>query len=322
MKSYRNALCVLLLSVSTLAGTANAASAEQADRWKPPVNSRWQYQLAGDLEHRKTGGVDVEICGQLPSGGECLRPQVFDIDLYADLNVVDNNTTLNTAAVAQIHQNGGKAICYVDAGGIENFRPDYKQFTDWHTAHGNSLIGNPYPDFPDERFANINGAEQRAFLLEMTEARVQKCVQAGFDGVEFDVVNTHEADQELDDATGKPKNVSGWLITPENQLIFNRALADLGHRYNLAVGLKNDLSQIDELQPAFDFAINESCSQYEECDALKPFVANNKPVYQVEYDSSPGNDPWRFCAEAAANNFNAIKKNEDQQLLAPFTPCR
>lgn len=69
--------------------------------------------------------------------------------------------------------------------------------------------------------------------------------------------------------------------------MFNEALARIAHDRGLAAGLKNDLGQITELLPFFDFAIKEQCFQYSECDALDLFVRAGKPVFQVGYRTSP-----------------------------------
>ena len=48
----------------------------------------------------------------------------------------------------------------------------------------------------------------------------------------------------------------------------------------------------------FDFAVNESCVEYRECEALTPFIAQGKPVLHVEYDldtndaSAPSPSRW------------------------------
>lgn len=306
-------LCLLAVFAAAAAMLTGPASASpQAALWKPPVNSRWQYQLTGNTAFPATGGINVDICVAPYTGGACVRPQVFDIDLYAAQEVTGNNHTLNTAAVQAIHARGAKAICYVDVGGIEQVRPDYQDFVDWDNAHGHSLIGNPYPDFEDEFYANINNDQgQRDFLLQKMGARVDKCVQAGFDGVEFDVVNTYEEGQA----------VTGWNISPATQLIYNKALAAMAHTKGLSVALKNDLDQIPDLVSHFDYAINEQCFQYNECDNLKLFVAAGKPVFQVEYTKATST----FCTKAnsATWNFNAIKKGSDLALKdKPYTPCR
>ena len=52
-----------------------------------------------------------------------------------------------------------------------------------------------------------------------------------------------------------------------------------------SVGLKNDLSQADTLQPYFDFAINEQCFQYDECAGFQSWPSQyGKAVFNVEYD--------------------------------------
>jgi len=62
------------------------------------------------------------------------------------------------------------------------------------------------------------------------------------------------------------------------------------------VGLKNDLNQIPDLLPAFDFAVNEQCFQYNECSLLVPFIQANKPVFEVEYNRNPS----QFCPRPEA----------------------
>ena len=52
----------------------------------------------------------------------------------------------------------------------------------------------------------------------------------------------------------------------------------------LLVALKNDLDQIKELVDSFDFALNESCNEYNECDKLSPFIKENKLVLNAEYN--------------------------------------
>ncbi|MER5326631.1 endo alpha-1,4 polygalactosaminidase [Streptosporangium roseum] len=299
-------------ATSSTSTTASASTTSVAV-WRPPVQSRWQYQLEGNPAYASTGGINVGICVTPQTGGACVRPSVFDIDLYVDAAVAGNNTTINTAAVKAIHARGAKAICYVDAGSIEEFRPDYQQFVNWHKSHGNSLLGKPFSEeFPNERWANINNDKgQRDFLLRMMEARVAKCAAAGFDGVEFDVVHAHE----------EGKSVTGWDISPATQLVYNRALADMAHKSGLSVALKNDLSQIPDLVSSFDYAVNEECMEWKECDALKLFVKAGKPVFQVEYKTSPST----FCtkANAATLNFNSIKKATDYSLKdLPYKPCR
>ena len=286
--------------------------------WQPPLNARWQYQLEGrGKRHAATGGINVDLCLKPFTKGPCVSPEVWDIDLYVDSNIAgEGNFVLNTAAVEAIHARGGRAICYVSAGDIETFRPDYQEFVAFDEACDGCLIGKPYSKvFPDEFWANINDDQgQQDFLLERMEARVQKCVEAGFDGVEFDVV----------DAYAQGAETTGWEISFETQLEYDQRLANLAHSYGLTVALKNNLGQLAELLPYFDYAINEQCFQYEECDDNPPpgyaaWVAAGKAVFTVEYRRSPR----KFCALANAANYNSIKKSGSFSLYdKPYKPCR
>jgi hypothetical protein len=112
--------------------------------------------------------------------------------------------------------------------------------------------------------------------------------------------------------------VTGWNISYHDQLSYNRALTAIGHRNGLAVGLTNDLAQIPKLIHSFDFAINEQCFQYHECNRLERFVDAGKPVFEIEYRLAPA----QFCPQAVALGFNAIRKAHNFSLHdQPYRPC-
>ena len=73
----------------------------------------------------------------------------------------------------------------------------------------------------------------------------------------------------------------------------------------LAISLKNNLDQIKDLVSHFDFAVNEECFQYGECNLLKPFVDAGKAVFGIEYHLSNSS----FCPQANNMNLDFIKKN-------------
>jgi hypothetical protein len=69
--------------------------------------------------------------------------------------------------------------------------------------------------------------------------------------------------------------------------------------------MKNGIEIVDsDLVGAFDWALNEECFQYNECDALKQFVAAGKAVFQVEYRE----DPQSFCPSANTLGFSSMQK--------------
>lgn len=66
---------------------------------------------------------------------------------------------------------------------------------------------------------------------------------------------------------------SGFPLTAADQIAYNTWLADTAHSLGLAVGLKNDIAQVAELAPKFDFFVNEQCMQYSECGLYAPAKA-------------------------------------------------
>jgi len=248
--------------------------------WIPTPGLRWQYQLQGALK--------TNICAVPASGGGCVRPNVYDVDLYAP-----NGVTLNTAAVVAIHAIGAHAVCYVDAGTWENFRPDAGDYPA-------SVKGLPN-GWPGERWLDIRAT---GILLPIITARVAKCASAGFDAVDFDNLDGYE-------------NNTGFPITGADQLNFNEDLAGIAHSYGLSVGLKNDIDQLGQLEGTFDFAVNEQCAQYNECDAYDGWTAAGKAVVEIEYRGRPA----RYCPSADLHRRDAIQKSLALRAK-PWKPCR
>ena len=288
--------CVMLPGPASAASVPApvACNTAQGACWHPALNARWQYQLQGVAAYASTGGINVGISATPFTGGAAVHPSVFDIDLYVDQAISGNNTTLDTAAVNAIHAAGGKAICYVSAGTWENWRVDANQFP--------ASVQGAKNGWPGEKWLDIR---QTSVLLPIMEARVQKCRQAGFDGVEWDNVDGYS-------------NRTGFPLTANDQLVYDASLANLAHSYGLTVALKNDVEQLPDLAPYVDYAVNEQCQQYNECDGYTTYFINaNKAVFQVEYKLSQA----KFCAKANAGNRNAITKTFDL-FDTPWAPCR
>ena len=135
----------------------------------------------------------------------------------------------------QIHARLAHAVCYVDAGTWENWRPDAARYPKQLLGKGNG--------WPGERWLDIRATK---VLLPLIDARVAKCAKAGFDAVDFDNVDGYA-------------NTTGFPLTGAAQLTFNKAIAGLAHKRGMSVGLKNDLDQLGALRTSFDFAVNEQC---------------------------------------------------------------
>lgn len=180
----------------------------------------------------------------------------YPVSLY-DIDLFDSSPSL----IASIQATGRKVICYFSAGSYENWRPDADQFTA-------SDLGNNLSGWPGENWLDIRSST----VQKVMEARMDLAVEKGCDGVD------------PDNADGYSNN-SGFSLTAADQLAYNRMLAREAHSRGLSVGLKNDLEQVAELVVDFDFAVNEQCFEYNECDLLKPFVTAGKPVFNIEYRS-------------------------------------
>ncbi|MET4061070.1 hypothetical protein ABIB35_002628 [Arthrobacter sp. UYP6] len=96
--------------------------------------------------------------------------------------------------------------------------------------------------------------------------------------------------------------------------LMRRAVAGLAHDRGLSVALKNDLDQIPDLVDDFDFAVNEECVLYTECNAYIPFAEAGKAVLHVEYEG-----PLDFCAESRERGLSSMLKPLD--LGAAREPC-
>jgi hypothetical protein len=200
----------------------------------------------------------------------------LDVELY-DVDAFD----VPRRVVDRLHDGGAAVVCYVSAGSWEEWRPDAARFPE-------DLLGRELDGWPGERWLDIRRLHRLAPIMR---ERIERCAHKGFDGIEFDNVEGYA-------------NPTGFPLTARDQLRYNVWLANQAHRAGLAVALKNDLGQIDELLPYFDFAMNEECFTYDECDRLRAFVDAGKAVFGVEYELEPD----AFCPEANAMNFNFLQK--------------
>lgn len=152
-------------------------------------------------------------------------------------------------------------VCYFSAGTWEDWRADSSRFP-------TAAIGQALDDWPGEKWLDIRSAEVRNIM----KARIQMCKDKGFVAIDPDNVDVY---------TQK----SGFTLTAADQIDFNKFLATTGHSLGLAVGLKNDVGQMTDLIDFFDFAVNESCMDYNECDTYAPAKAAGKPVWNMQYKS-------------------------------------
>lgn len=102
-------------------------------------------------------------------------------------------------------------------------------------------------------------------------ARMDLARNKSCDGIEPDNVDVYTQ-----------KDGGGFKITYDEQITYNTWIAQQAHARNLSVGLKNDLDQIHDLISHFDWALDEQCWEYDECDTLRPFIEG-----MIFYSESP-----------------------------------
>ena len=174
---------------------------------------------------------------------------VYDIDLFESTpEVIDG-----------LRRDGRLVICYFSAGSYEPWRPDAAGYDD-------ADLGEALAGFEDERWLDIGSDTVRGVI----EGRLDRAVAIGCDGVEPDNVDGDTND-------------TGFDLTGDDMLDFNRFIAAAAHERDLLVGLKNADRHVPDLVDDFDFAVNEQCHEFDECDAFVPFIDQGKPVFNAEY---------------------------------------
>lgn len=174
--------------------------------------------------------------------------QMYDIDMFdAPQSVIDT-----------LHSQGKAVICYFSTQ-YEDWRPDAASFT-------SAVMGNGLDGWAGENYVDIRSPVVRAIMTSrMAIAVSKKC-----DGIEPDNVDGYSAS-------------TGFPLTAADQINFNTFIATQAHAVGLSVGLKNDVDQAKTLQPNFDWALDEQCYEYSECDTLSSFVTAGKAVFNCEY---------------------------------------
>ncbi len=202
-----------------------------------------------------------------------------DIDLNKDVDVyvVDLFDT-KLWQIKHLQKREKKVIAYFSAGSYEDWRVDAKSFK-------KSIIGKKMSGW-DERWLDIRSKNIR----DIMKRRLDFAKKKGFDGVEIDNVDGYI-------------NETGFALTYDNQLKYNIFLSQEAHKRGLAIALKNDVDQIVELEPYFDFHINEECFEYNECGKLMPFIRAKKPVFHAEYNRKNRD---KICKEGNKRGFQTL----------------
>lgn len=286
------------LSLGLMVGLLLGLCVPQAhadDWWRPgtePLPLHWNLGGAIDVNNpRHIGERSI-------SGAVLPPPAVLDID--GEYN--------SAATVATLHARGQKVICYIDAGVFEDYRSDAWKFPP-------EVIGAPDQGWEGSWWLDIRRLD---VLLPIMEARIRDwCAAKGFDGVEADEVDGWE-------------NNTGFPLTYNDQLTYNRAIADLIHKHGMAAIQKGDIIQTEHLVDSFDAALVEECARYRECEnpwnpdtgleqiGSQAYTQAGKAVWLAEYRNTDYN---RMCSYARRNGWNAAQYKLGLPLSGGRKPC-
>lgn len=277
-----------LLTLGAACSERSSASTPPRDAGAASADARTDAAAVGDSGARDwyrpalSSSWHIQYAGALDTTVDALN---YDIDLF--------DTPAET--IAALHAQGRKVICYFDTA-YEAWRPDAKQLEPYK--------GNPLDGWPDQYWLDI----RQPAVFEVMLARLDQAKDKGCDAVDPD---------DVDARTNHP----GFPLTASDQQSFIIRLAEAAHARGLGVGLKNDLEEIDVLLEHVDFHVNEECFEYQECDALAPFIRAGKPVFNVEYTAASLSDRGEeICADALRRKFSTVIKRVE--LDAAQHACR
>lgn len=255
---------VLVVIVGMLAGSGTPAAG--ATRWwTPSARLTWDIQLA----------VEPEAALVLPAGP------------IAALGLDGEETRAET--VAAVHAQGISALCYINVGAWEEWRPDAGSYPA-------AILGKSYPGWPGERFVDIRAMD---VLGPIIRARFDDCARKGFDAIEPDNIDTAYSD-------------TGYSLTETDQRAFNLWLADEAHARGLAIFQKNVPELTADLVDTYDGAVTEDCVADGWCAEMTPYFEANKPVLAIEYtDVTDGDAFGGICARPDLAKFSLILKNRE-----------
>lgn len=200
----------------------------------------------------------------------------YDVEAY-DIDLFDSSSE----TISALHNAGRRVICYFSAGSGENWRADYGGFL-------SSDLGCSLNGWKGERWLDIRSGSVWQLMLQRLDLAASK----GCDGVEPDNVDGYA-------------NKTGFALSADDQLAFNRNLTNEAHKRGLAIGLKNDGDQVTDLVAYYDFALNEQCYAYDECNLYAAFPKADKPLFNAEYTvdlTAAQKLATTFCTRALAAN--------------------
>ena len=128
---------------------------------------------------------------------------------------------------------------------------------------------------------------------------IQDCADSGYAAVEIDNLDSYTRSEDA--------------LTQENNLDLAAAYAEEAHAAGLAIAQKNTAAQTEQLRAlGYDFAVTESCYQFQECDA---YTSVYQVVLDIEYTDELGEEGFAdACGDPARPKSMVLR---DHSLVTP-----
>lgn len=260
----------LLLSVALLSGCGSTS--ESADKWKtPPTGVTFDYQLGGGYAVPDSVQVVVRDRSDSPLSGR------YNICYLNAFQTQPDSTDQSEAS------------------------PPYGT-TSWWLKNYPQLVlskdsGKPVIDEEwNEALFDVSTSSKRVQLLAVQKPWLEDCAKRGFDGVEPDNLDSYTR--------------SGDAFDLEANVSYAALFTDYAHSVGLATGQKNtaELGTRGRADVGFDFAITESCQQYDECGVYQK--AYGAAVFDIEYTDDPASAFDTACSDFG-DQISVIRRDRD-----------
>ena len=337
--SERNVRATLACAVFAILGTFFVPASVRADGGKSDVcRERWKPQ----------GVIDwaLDYSSKFAEGTLDLSHDAYILPLWVIEEAEKRAAAQSRPGAVQTLrvENKKRLICYTNCGAYE---PENWNEQLLEPVRGR-LLGKTMAGYPEEKWLNIKELDllrplvREKFALAARsgcDAMVCDNTEAWITGTDGDGSQTIglfrskglDAVKQL--AALKAVERTGNAITFDDQLRYNRMLAEEAHAQCLSIGLINDVFQINELAADFDFALNEQCHHCGWCDLYRPFVDAGKPVLHLEFEDNegfckPGSAPieaiCRDIASMGLTTFSTVKRAASSKLHTGDRPssCR
>lgn len=214
----------------------------------------------------------------------------LDTDAAAAVFLLDPVTTTSTET-GLLRARDRRLICQVSAGTYSSADPDADRFPASVRGRGTGDDGARWVD-----------VRQWEILEPIIADRLRLCRGKRFHAAALTGLDGYA-------------HRSGFRLTYDDQIRFNRRVAELTRSVGLSPGMVDNLDQVAALAPDFDFAVTQECVRLRRCVKLLPFTEAGKPVLHVEYDRAPTD----FCVTGLGYGFSSMRKN--RSLDAWRDPC-